>query len=325
MRIAVFEIEKQEQEFFGRQLPGHELLFFDAPLTAKNMTEAADADAVTVFIHSKVDEAALADLPKVRLIATRSMGFDHIDLAACRKRGITVSRVPAYGDRTVAEYAFALILALSRKICQAAEGTKRGLSDYRGLQGFDLSDKTLGLVGGGKIGAHVARIAKGFGMNVVVSDPYQKAELAREIGFAYVPLETLLAQSDVISLHAPSLPETRHLLNEKTMRLIKRGAILVNTARGALVEAEALLSALETGILSGAGLDVLEEERVLLDARTAGDPAVLAANRALIARSDVIVTPHIAFNSREAVARILETTAGNIQAFAAGTPINVVE
>jgi D-lactate dehydrogenase len=333
MRIAFFEIEAWEKDFLAGALAGHDLAFFDHPLDAGSAHEAAEAEVVSVFIYSKVDGETLAKLPKAKLVTTRSMGFDHIDLAACKERGIAVARVPAYGERTVAEHAMALVLALSRKIFLAYERTEKAIFDYRGLQGFDLFGKTMGIVGGGKIGMNVARMARrGFEMEVVVHDPFPKKELAEEIGFSYAPLEELLSRSDVISLHCPYTKETHHLINGSTIGKIKRGAILINTARGALIDTKALLKALQEGILSGAGLDVLEEECFVKeetelmgkDFPQKCDLGAVVRNHMLIARNDVVITPHIAFNSREAVERILATTADNIKGFITGAPINVV-
>ena len=332
MRIAFFEIEAWEREYLTKALAGHELSFFEEPLDAGSAPNAADAEAVSVFVYSKVGAETLAKLPGVKFVTTRSMGFDHIDLAACRERGITVSRVPAYGERTVAEHAFALILALSRKIFLAYERTEKGIFDYHGLQGFDLCGKTIGVVGTGRIGANVARIAKGFDMRILATDPYPRQELAEELGFHYVPLDVLLSQSEVITLHAPYLPETHHLINENNIGRVKKGAILINTARGALIDTKALLKALDEGILSGAGLDVLEEECFIKeeseimskDFPKKCDLGTIVRNHMLIARNDVIITPHIAFNSREAVEKILATTAYNINNCSAGKPSNTI-
>lgn len=330
MKIAVFEIEDWEKDRLAEALTAHDVTFFPHPLDAETAHEAADADIVSVFVYSDLGADVLGKLPALKFITTRSMGYDHIDLDACAARGIVVSRVPTYGERTVAEHAFALILALSRKIFLAYERTERHEFDYHGLQGFDLYGKTIGIVGGGKIGQTVARIAKGFEMRVLVADPFEKPELAEEIGFAYAPLDRLLAASDVVTLHAPLLPETTHLINAESLKGMKRGAILVNTARGGLIDTQALLSALEEGILSGAGLDVLEEEcalkeeKELMSAAFAKkcDLGALVRNHLLIERDDVIITPHIAFNSKEAVERILSTTIGNIRAFISGAPVN---
>jgi len=333
MRIAIFEIESWEKEYLEKALAGHEVTFSDEPLDARTAGAVADAEIVSVFIYSKVDQETLALLPRLKAVTTRSMGYDHVDLAACAARGIAVSRVPAYGERTVAEHAFALVLALSRKIFLAYERTEKGVFDYHGLQGFDLYKKTIGIVGGGKIGMNVARVARGFDMNVLVSDPFPKEDLARSIGFTYMPLEALLAQSDVVSLHAPYSTETHHLMNTERFAMMKRGAILVNTARGALIDTQALLKALQDGVVSGAGLDVIEEECfVREESELMGkefpkkcDLGAVVGNHMLIARNDVIITPHIAFNSREAVERILATTVENIAGFIAGEPINTVK
>lgn len=332
MKIAIFEIEEWEKDFLAEALAQHDLVFFDHPLSEKTSDEAADADIVSVFVYSSVDASTLDKLSEVKLICTRSMGYNHIDVDACRKRGVVVSRVPAYGERTVAEHAFALILALSRKIFLAYERTEKHEFDYRGLQGFDLYGKTIGIIGGGKIGLTVARIAKGFEMNILVADPHENEESSKEIGFSYAPIEELLKQSDVITLHAPLLPATEHMINEESIQLIKPGAILVNTARGGLIDTKALLKALEEGILSGAGLDVLEEECTLKEESELMskefpkkcDLGALVRNHMLIKRDDVIITPHIAFNSKEAVSRILSTTAENIDRFVNGSPENQV-
>ncbi|HTK05439.1 MAG TPA: NAD(P)-dependent oxidoreductase [Candidatus Eisenbacteria bacterium] len=333
MKIAVFEIEAWEKDYLKGALAQHELSFFEHPLDAATAKEAADADVVSVFIYSKVDRETLGQLKNVKLVTTRSMGFDHLDLAACAERGIIAARVPSYGERTVAEHAFALVLALSRKIFLAYERTEKGIFDYRGLQGFDLFGKTMGIIGGGKIGMNLARMAKGFGMEVLVSDPFPRPELAKEIGFSYEPLETVLGRADVVSLHAPYMKETHHLMNDERFGLMKNGSIIVNTARGALIDTQALLRALQTGKLSGAGLDVLEEECfVKEESELMGkdfpkkcDLGAVVRNHMLIARNDVVITPHIAFNSHEAVERILATTVENIAGFAAGAPVNVIK
>lgn len=333
MNIVFFEIEDWEKEYLSSKLIGHQLTFFSEPLTQENVHQAKNADVLSVFVYSKVDREMLMRLPGAKLITTRSMGYDHIDIVACRERGVTIARVPNYGDRTVAEHTFGLILGLSRKIFLARERTEKDIFDYHGLQGFDLYEKTIGIIGGGKIGLNVARIAHdGFRMRVMVSDPVPKPELAQEIGFDYVPFDKLLGKADVITLHCPYTPDTHHLLNEKNIAKIKRGAILINTARGALVDTKALLGALDEGVLAGAGLDVLEEECFIKEERELMskefpkqcDLGTIIRNHMLAKRDDVIITPHIAFNSREALERILATTIDNINAFTLGTCLNIV-
>ena len=215
---------------------------------------------LSVFVGSRVDRPLLEACPDLRLVATRSTGYDHVDLAACAARGVAVANVPTYGENTVAEHTFALILALSRNVHKAWVRTQRGDFSIQGLQGFDLRRRTIGLVGVGHIGLHTAKIARGFGMTVLAADPRPQPLLAELIGFDYVELDELVARADIVSLHAPLTPATRHLVDRELLKRFKRGALLVNTARGGLIDTEALLWALDEGILAGAGLDVLEGE-----------------------------------------------------------------
>jgi D-lactate dehydrogenase len=272
-------------------------------------------------------------LPRLRLIATRSTGFDHIDLDYCRRSGITVCNVPDYGDHTVAEHAFALLLALCRHLVEAAERTRRGDFSTTGLRGFELAGKTLGVVGLGRIGRRVATIGRGFGMAVLAFDPRPDPGAAEALGLRYTRLDDLLARSDVVSLHVPGGEGTRHLIGAAELARMKPEALLINTSRGGVVDAEALVRALASGHLAGAGLDVVIEERALEEEAEIfrSDAAVpperlraLVADHALLRFPNVIVTPHIAYDTREGVARIIDTTLGNIAAFSAGTPRNIV-
>jgi len=330
-KIAFFEVEDWERNVFAERLADHQLFFSHSVLDESNVGQVSEADVLSVFIHSMVSRRLIERMPNLRFIATRSTGFDHIDLLACQERGIVVSNVPYYGENTVAEHTFGLILSLSRNIHRAYMRTVRGDFTLQGLLGFDLKGKTLGVIGAGSIGLHVIRIAKGFGMNVLAYDVRQNRLLAEVLGFEYVPFEELLRRSDIISLHAPHTPETHHMINRETIRLIKRGALLINTARGALVDTDALLEALDEGILAGAGLDVLEgeelikEERQLLAAVAVEDKLkALVRSHVLLRREDVVITPHIGFYSREALQRIVETTVANITGFLEGGPQNVV-
>ena len=284
-------------------------------------------------MDSKIDRAVLDYLPNLKLIATRSTGFDHIDLSLCKERGVVVTNVPGYGENTVAEYAFALILCLSRKIFQSYHQVREtGSFSLEGLRGFDLDGKTLGVIGTGRIGKHVIKMAKGFEMKVIAFDGHPDAKVAEELGFIYLSLPQVLAQSDIISLHVPYLPETHHLINQETIKKIKPGAYLINTSRGAVVETEALVSALQSGALGGAGLDVLEEEGLVKDEllsfvgqKLAGhDLKTVLGNHLLIDMPNVIVTPHNAFNTDEAMKRIIDTNLENITNFIAGQTKNLV-
>jgi D-lactate dehydrogenase len=332
MKIAFFEVQDWEEEYLKKKLSGHILKFSNGKLSLETAQQIKDSDAISVFIYSKIDEPIIREIPNLKLITTRSTGFDHIDLEVCKKQGITVCNVPSYGENTVAEHTFALILSLSRNICKSC--IRRFEQDFsiEGLEGFDLKGKTIGVIGTGQIGLHVIRIAKGFGMNVVAYDVRQSKILSEVLGFEYVSLEDLLARSDVITLHVPYIKATHHLMNKDTFKLVKKGAILINTARGSIVDTEALIEALDQKILSGAGLDVFEGEEVIKEEKQLlHDPknlemlTSLVKDHILLSKDNVVFTPHIAFYSKEALERILETTIENIVAFVSGKPQNVVQ
>lgn len=293
--------------------------------------EIEDVTVASVFIGSAVTVEQLDRMPNCRLICTRSTGYDHIDLEACRERGIVACNVPAYAEHTVAEHTFGLMLALSRKILKAYDRTRRSDFSLEGLAGFDLKGKTLGVVGAGAIGLRVIRIGIAMGMEVLAFDVKPQPLLADVMQFEYVSMDELLERSDVVSLHVPLVPATRHMIDREALRKMKRGALLINTARGELVDTDALLEALSSGHLGGAGLDVIEgEERIGDEAQMAmGDApreelAVAVQRYALLNREDVVLTPHMAFYSREALHRLLQVTCDNIAAFLAGEPQNVV-
>ncbi len=326
--IAGVELEAWEIEQLERRFPGGK--FSTAHLDqAGNLGQP---DILVIFIYSPITAAGLDRYPNLKFIATMSTGYDHVDLVACRSRGIAVSNVPSYGENTVAEQTFALLLALTRKIIPSVEQTRRGDFRLNELRGVDLAGRTIGVVGTGRIGQRVIRMAKGFGMKVVGYDPRPRTELAAELGFQYRSLDDLLRQSDVVTLHAPATPATHHLLNQARLRLMKPGAYLINTARGTLIDTQALLKTLESGRLAGVGLDVLEEEcsireeRELLSSifQQKCDLKTMLADHMLINHPKVIITPHNAFNTREALQRILDTTIKNIEAFERGQVTNLV-
>ena len=333
MKIAYFYQEPWEEEYIRAALPDAEIAFYAGALEGGSSAGDADVEALSIFVNSEIGDAALARFPELKLIATRSTGFDHIDIAAAKKRGVVVSNVPFYGENTVAEFTFALLLSLSRKIETAHRRVvETGAFSQEGLRGFDLAGKTIGIVGGGHIGVRVARIARGFEMKVLVIDVHADEELARETGFSYVSLDEILAHSDIVTLHVPYNEHTHHLLNRESIKKMKRGSYLINTARGAVVETGALVEALAAGTLAGAALDVLEEEGDLSDElKLLGGPhpkadvlATMLANHYLIRHPRVIVTPHVAFNTAEAIMRILDVTIQNIKAFSRNTPENIV-
>ena len=286
---------------------------------------AALAQVLCVFVRTPVSRELLQRMPALRLVATRSTGVDHIDLAACRERSIVVSHVPDYGAATVAEHTFTLLLGIARHLCEARARALQGSFSYRGLTGFELEGKVMGVVGCGRIGTHVARIAHGFGMRVVTFDPRPRPEATIALGIQFVGWSELLERSDVLSLHVPLSPETHHLLDDAAFARVKPGVLLLNTARGALIDEEALLRALDRGTVSAAGLDVLEHEGGAAPEAPMGCDGLgcdrgWESSHPLLRHPRVLATPHVGFNTREAVARILHETVENIAAWQAGRP-----
>lgn len=324
MKIAFFEVKNWERNYLKKNLKNHSLAFYNKPLSIENVRKIRNFGIVSVFIYSKVGKQIIQKFPQLKLIVTRSTGFDHIDLKECKKRKITVCNVPFYGENTVAEHTFALILSLSRNIHKSYVRTTREDYSIEGLKGFDLKGKTLGVVGTGHIGLHVIKVARGFEMSVLAFDINQDKFSAEVLGFEYVPLEELLKKSDIITLHVPYNKSTHHLINKDTIKLIKKGALLINTARGGVVDTEALITALDKKILSGVGLDVLEgeqlikeEKQLLYDPKKLEVLGDLVKGHILLSKDNVVFTPHIAFYSQEALERILDTTVQNIMSFLA--------
>lgn len=318
MKIAFFDTDSipVDESRVLATLAGHDVSFVGGPLNEDTVTAAADADVVSVFVSSSVPASVIDSIPNLRHVAARSTGLDHIDVAYAKGKGIDVSNVAGYGEHTVAEFAFAMILGLSRHIAAADAALKSGTS-YRlvDFKGFDLFGKTIAVLGTGKIGKRVVSIAKGFGMDVVLFDAYPDEAFAASVGARYLPLEEALAAAHVVSLHVPSLPDTKHLMNDVRFAAMKQGAYLINTARGDVVDPAALLQALDSGRLAGAALDVMEAEKLRNDAdRTPEEAAKVETDRRLIAHPRVLVTPHIAFCSNEAIDRIDKTSLDAIAA-----------
>ncbi len=335
MKTIFFEVPELEQPIFKQIFGDKEAQFFTEKLNEDTIHLAKEADVVSVFINSVLNQSIIDELPNLKMITTRSTGFDHIDVAYAKDKGITVSNVPAYGSYTVAEFAFALLLNLSRKVHKANEQIRETADfSFLGLRGFDLHGKTLGVIGTGRIGKNVINIGLGFGMKVVAFDLYPDQALATQKGFEYKTLEEVLSSADVITLHAPYTKENHHLLNKEKFSFVKKGAYLINTARGELVDTDALVVALSDGTLAGAGLDVLEGERELKEEIEilsnpqkrdhVKDYKTLFEGRVLMDLPNVIVTPHLAFYSKEAEEEIIKTTVENINNFTIGTPTNCV-
>ncbi|MFH1592947.1 MAG: NAD(P)-dependent oxidoreductase [Candidatus Woesearchaeota archaeon] len=320
MKLAFFEVEPWQKQYLKKRLKGQDIKFFENELTPKNVTKIKDVEILAVFIYSEINKEILDKLPKLKFIITRSTGFDHVDIKECKSRRIKASNVPYYGENTVAEHALGLMIALSKKLPRAVNQARKGDFDIEGLEGRDIKGKTLGVIGCGHIGQHLLKIAKAMEMKRLVSTRTHKPSLAKKLGFRYVSLNELLKKSDIISLHCPLTEKTRHLINMKNIKHIKKGAFLVNTARGGLIQTNALIYALDKEILAGAALDVLEEEEDLKQERhlstrklSKQERKILKQNHQLLKDRDVLITPHTAFYTREAMQRILDTTIENIR------------
>ncbi len=332
MKIAFFEIEPWEEAVIRAELTNHELFFFQDAYKEEYSPQIVDCEIVSVFIHSQITREIIDKLPSLRLVVTRSTGYDHIDVSYARERGIIVSNVPAYGEHTVAEHTFALMLSLSRNIHRSHVRRLQNDFSIDGLKGFDLQGKTLGVIGTGKIGINVIQIARAFEMRVIAYDLFPNEDLAIKYGFVYLPLEDVLKTADIVTLHAPYNKDTHHLINRENIAHMKPGTVLINTARGELVDNDALLWGLDNGVLAGCGLDVIEgenlirEEKELVHQAHFDDKkmAELVKDHILLSREEVVYTPHIAFFSKEALERILHTTLDNIKNYTLGTESNVV-
>ena len=324
-KIAFFEIKDWEKDYLKQSFadkPELEPVFF-AEKFDKNLLPQ-DAVAVSVFVGSSVKLEDVKDFPDLKLITTRSTGFDHLEFQALSDKGVKLGYVPGYGDNTVAEFAFALLLAVVRKIFNAFDRIKENRDfSIEGFEGFDLAGKIIGIIGTGRIGQQSIKIANGFSMNVVAFDKFPKPELEAQLNFKYVSFDELLQNSDVITLHVPYLPENHHLINREAIAKMKKGVVLINTARGGLIDTTALLQGLNSGQIYGVGLDVFEGEKSVFDEQKAvlygtsnsEDLMLMAENNLLFTHQNVVATPHIAFFTREALQRILNTDIENIKSF----------
>ena len=310
-------------------MKGFDLKISNKPFELENLDPKTEV--LGVFVDSKVDKKVFAKLPKLKMVATFSTGYDHVDLKEAKKRKIPICNVPTYGENTVAQHAMALLLALSKKIFRSTKRVKEGNYDYHGLRGFDLKGKTVGIIGTGHIGYYMIKMLSGFDVNVIAYDPFPNKEIAKELGFIYVSLNKLIADSDVISLHVPLLPATTHMINMRRVKKMKKGVVLINTARGGLVDPKALLWGLESGTIGGAGMDVVEEEAIIknpgiiLTEKFSKEDIMESLEEAMIIdHKNTIITPHSAFNTTEAIKRIINTSTENIKAFSKGETQNDV-
>ena len=341
-KICFVGTEPEEEEYFSEKFGDYDISFEHG---LRDVPE--EVEVVSIFLNDRITEKFLACHPKLRMISTRSMGCDHIDLDACAKRRLTVAHVSGYGENTVAEHTFALMLALSRRIRESTEAALAGKFTHEKFRGMDLRGSTLGVVGAGRVGLHVIRIAGAFGMKVLAYDAHPNPLHTELLDFKYTSFDHLIRESHVITLHIPLNQETHHIFNRETLSRCRPGVLIVNTARGRLIDSEALIEALDNGQVGGAGLDVIEEEGVFHGGATALLGAQIAdrvrgagmdndrislpagrmkeisryiASNALLRRAKVVFTPHNAYNSDESREFISNTTSENILNYFAQNP-----
>jgi D-lactate dehydrogenase len=329
MRVAVFSTKPYDRKFLDEAnqrlidadgpAAGHELGYFESRLTAESVALAFGIPAVSVFVNDEIDPPVLSMLSGggTKLVALRCAGFNNTNVAEAARLGVTIVRVPAYSPHAVAEHTIGLMLALNRKLHRAHARVREGNFALEGLLGFNLNRKTVGVIGTGRIGAIVTQILEGFGCRVLLNDLHPNAAITAA-GTPYVELDTLLAESDVITLHCPLTPETNHLINQETLAKAKPGVMLVNTSRSALVDATAAIDALKTGTLGFLGLDIYEEESDFFFRDLSDHVIQDDAFSRLLTFPNVLITGHQAFFTAEAMAAIAETTISNLTAFERG-------
>lgn len=324
MKIAVFSAKRYDREFLSaaNAEAGHCLRFFDAPLDSDSVGFAAGYDAVCIFVNDKVDADVLRSLSAggTRLVALRCTGFNNVDLEAAAELGLKVVRVVTYSPYSVAEHTVALLLAINRKIHRAYNRTRDSNFELDGLMGFDLYGKTVAVIGTGKIGCVFAKIMLGFGCRVIGYDKYP-SDAFIALGAQYAEPGEIGTKADIISLHCPLTPETHHIINADTLARAKRGALLINTSRGGLINTEAAIEALKSGQLGGLAIDVYEQEADLFFRDLSSTIISDDVFQRLLSFPNVIVTGHQAFFTQEAIRTICETTIASVTEFAAGQPL----
>lgn len=334
-KIVFFDTDNFDKKFLNAAFDGKfDIEYVENSLN--DMTELTDkqkqAQIISCFTTSRVSKEVLEKFPNLKLIALRSVGFNHIDTDYCKEHGIAVETTPNYGNMTVAEFAYALLLDVARRVTSTYMFMRNTDIIPRNTTGIELFGKTIGIVGLGKIGAESARIAFGFGMKILGYDKYEREDLKEKYGVQYVDFETLIKNSDFITLHAPATKDNYHLFDEKAFNKMKQNAIIINTARGELIDTQALYNALKNKVIRGAGLDVLESEETMENRDYLNDIDRLNTkslqntifNDRLLRLNNAIITPHIAYDTQEAIERILSTTVENINEFVQGRTQNNV-
>jgi len=324
MKVAFFSTKSYDKEYFDRVNSGghHQFTYFEAALNSTTATLANGYDAVCLFVNDKADKETIEQLSanKIKLIALRSAGFNNVDLEAASKKNIKVARVPAYSPEAVAEHAIALILTLNRKTHKAYNRVREGNFSLEKLTGYNLHGKTVGVIGTGKIGQAFCRIMLGFGCKILAYDKFP-SEKMREAGVLYCSLDELLSQSDIISLHCPLSPETHHLINKQALSKMKKGVMLINTSRGAVIDTADAIEALKNEQLGYFGIDVYEQEEKLffrdLSEKVIADDMIAR----LIGFPNVLITSHQGFFTKEALEQIASVTLKNINDFENGSSL----
>lgn len=328
-KIVYFDVQDDEKEFFKVTNEGkYEYYLLEDSLTHMTPLDGkyTDAKIISVFTTSRISKEVLKQFTKLELIALRSVGYNHVDIDYCNERGIVVENTPNYGNKSVAEFAMALLLDVCRKVTKANTLYKEIGINTQQLIGQELGGKTIGIVGLGAIGGEFARLANGFEMKILGYDLFRNEKFVKDYNVNYTDFEALLTSSDFISIHAPLTNENRHMFNEDAFKKMKNSAILINTARGEHIDTQALYNALKNREIAGAGLDVLESEETISDDDYLVDISRLSEttlmqtilNTRLQQLQNVIITPHIAYNTTEAINRILKTTMSNINSFVDG-------
>lgn len=321
MKIALFSVNDSVQTSFDNiNTPAsHELTYFTEHLNEFCVGLANGYPVVSCFVTDILNQAVLKQLAKqgTKLIALRSAGYDHVDLAAANTFGITVAYVPAYSPNAVAEHAVGLLLCLNRKIHLSYQRVLNNNFSLDGLMGFDVCEKTVGVVGTGNIGSIFAKIMRGFGCNVLACDPIENKKCI-DVGVQYVDAETLFKQSDIISLHCPLLAATKHLINQNSIQQMKKSVVIVNTSRGPVIDTTAVVEALQSGHISGLAIDVYEHEQGVFFENLSGQTVKDEQLNLLRALPNVLITPHQAFFTDRAMANIAKTTLNNVTAFETG-------
>ncbi|MCO7261463.1 2-hydroxyacid dehydrogenase [Dickeya zeae] len=323
MKLAIYSTKQYDRKYLEQvnQQFGYELEFFDFMLSPRTVKMAAGCDAVCIFVNDEAGREVLTELANngINILALRCAGFNNVDLEAARELGIRVVRVPAYSPEAVAEHAVGMMMSLNRRIHRAYQRTRDANFSLEGLIGFNMYQRTAGIIGTGKIGIATLRILKGFGMTLLAHDPYPNP-LALELGAEYVDLDTLYARSDVISLHCPLTPENHHLLDQNAFARMKNGVMIINTSRGGLIDSQAAIDALKQQKIGSLGMDVYENERDLFFTDKSNDVIQDDVFRRLSACHNVLFTGHQAFLTEEALTSIADTTLHNIQRLSEGVP-----